>query len=134
MTVSTIRDGIKTRLATISGLNAYDTVPDNPSPPFATVLPTGIEYDTAMADGAHTYRFTILVAVGRVMEGVAQDALDAYCDATGASSIRAAMRGDRTLSGACYDSRVTEMRNYSQLPIGEVVYLGAEFVVEVIAA
>jgi hypothetical protein len=134
MTVSTIRDGIKTRLATISGLNTYDTVPDNPMVPFAAVLPTGIEYDAAMADGAHAYRFGILVAVHRASEGVAQDALDAYCDATGTKSIRAAINGDRTLAGEVFSCRVTEMRNYSQLPIGETTYLGAEFVVEVYAA
>jgi hypothetical protein len=129
---SALRDAIETRLATISGLNTYDTVPDNPVIPFATVLPTGIEYDAGMSDGAHTWRFGILVAVHRASESTAQDALDAYCDPTGTRSIRAAINGDRTLGGlgSC---RVLEMRNYSQIPIGEVTYLGAEFVVEVVA-
>lgn len=134
MTISTIRDGLKTRLSTIAGLTPYDTVPDNPVPPFAAIIPSGIQYDAGMSDAGHTYTFAVLVVVGRVAEGIAQDALDAYCDATGASSIRAAIRGDRTLSGSAYDCRVTEMRNYQQLAIGEITYLGAEFVVEVVAA
>lgn len=132
-TTSEIRDGIKTRLATITSLNAYDTVPDNPVVPFATVVPTGIEYDNAMSDGAHVWRFGILVVVHRMSESTAQDTLDAYVDPAGASSVRAAINGDRTLGGLGF-CRVTEMRNYAPVTIGDTLYLGAELVVEVHAA
>ena len=130
MSMSTIRDGLKTRLATISGLRAYDTMPDNPSPPFAVVVPGPINYDVAMARGLDEQEFDILVVVSRVHERIGQDLLDGYCDRSGPTSIKAAIEGDRTLSGACDTLRVTQMRNYQALAIGEVQYLAAEFVVQ----
>jgi hypothetical protein len=133
MTVSTIRDGLKTRLATISGLRAHDTIPDNPSPPFAVVVPGSITFDSAFARGLDEYEFSVLVVVSRVSERVGQDLLDGYCNPSGATSIKAAIEGDRTLAGAATDLRVTQMRNYQALTIGEVQYLAAEFVIQLYA-
>ena len=132
-TISGLRDGLKTNLSTISGLRAYDTVPDNPSPPFAVVLPTGVRYRSAFAKGACDYDFTVLVEVGRVSERIAQDTLDGYCNAAGSTSIATAIESAPTLSGQAFDTRVVEMRNYQQLAIGEITYLAAEFTVQVVA-
>jgi len=133
MTVSSLRTQIANRLATISGLRTSATVPDAPNPPVAIVMPTSIAYDTTFGRGMDEYAFTILVIVGRVNERTAQDALDGYCDPTGTTSVKAAMLADRTLGGTAKDSRVTEMRNYQGLVIGDATYLAAEFVVQVIA-
>ncbi len=133
MSMSTLRDGLKTRLATISGLRAYDTIPDNPSPPFAVVVPGSITFDSAFARGLDEYEFSVLVVVSRVHERIGQDLLDGYCAASGSTSVKAAIEGDRTLSGAADTLRVTQMRNYQALAIGEVQYLAAEFVVQLYA-
>lgn len=132
-TLAGLRDGLRTNLATISGLRAYDTVPDNPSPPFAVILPSSIRYWTAMNRGVSEYEFTILVVVGRVSERIAQDTLDSYCNPSGSTSVPVAVESSPTLGGQAFDCRVVEMRNYQQLAIGEVTYLAAEFVVQVIA-
>lgn len=133
-TVSSLRTGLATNLARISGLRTAATVPDNPNPPIAVVVPTGIEYDLSFNRGADRYSFTVIAIVGRVDERTAQNTLDAYCNPSGASSIKAALEADRTLGGAAFDLRVTEMRNYQQLVLGDgVTYLAAEFVVTVIA-
>jgi len=86
-----------------------------------------------MGRGLDTYEFTVLVIVGRVDERSAQNTLDAYCAATGATSIKTAIERDKTLAGAAQSLRVTEMRNYSALQISENTYLAAEFAVTVYA-
>ena len=132
-TLSALRSGIATNLATISGLRTSATVPDDVNPPIAVVAPQGITFDTAFARGLDTYEFQVLVIVGRVDERSAQNKLDAFCNPTGSQSIKTAIESDPTLGGESNDLRVTEMRNYSSLPVGELTYLAAEFAVTVYA-
>jgi hypothetical protein len=47
--------------------------------------------------------------------------------------LKLAIELDRTLGGKCDTLRVTDMRNYGSLVIGEVTYLAAEFNVIVYA-
>jgi hypothetical protein len=131
--VSELRDGLKANLATITGLRTSDTVPDNPSPPIAIVLPQGVSYDDAFGRGMQTYSFMVLVVVNRVSERTAQNSLDAYISSTGSSSIKLAIESDKTLNGKAFDVRVTDVRNYGDTVIGEINYLSAEFVVLCIA-
>ena len=100
----------------------------------AVVYPDRIAYDQAMGRGSDEYTFVIIVIVGRIAERTAQNSLDAYCNPSGASSIKAAVESDPTLGGKAFDCRVTEMRGQSNLVIGDATYLTAEFVVSVIAA
>lgn len=127
--ISDIRTGLATRLATITGLRNSATIPDNPNPPIAIVMPSTISYDDTFHRGLQIYTFNILVIVGRVDERTAQNNLDAYASSTGTASIKLAVEGDKTLGGKVYDTRVSEMRNYGQLAVGEVTYLTAEFTV-----
>ena len=127
--VSELRDGLKTNLATITGLRTADTVPDNPNPPIAIVLPQSVSYDDAFHRGMNTYTFAIMVLVNRVSERTAQNSLDAYISGTGSYSIKLAVESDKTLGGYAYDVRLTDLRNYGSVTIGEIEYLSAEFVV-----
>jgi hypothetical protein len=126
-TISEIRDGIATNLATISGLRTTETVPDNPQPPVAIIQPNSIEYDRAFQRGLDQYSFTVTVIVGRASERSAQRLLDLYCVGTGSSSVKAAIESDRTLSGVIQDLRVVAMRNYGTISLGDQTYLAAEF-------
>lgn len=127
--ISELRTGIKTNLATINGLRTSDFQPDNINPPIAIVFPISVNYDETFHRGMQTYSFGVQVIVGRVSERSGQNALDAYCASTGTSSIKLAIESDKTLAGKAFDLRVTDMRNYGELIIGEVNYLSAEFVV-----
>jgi hypothetical protein len=127
--ISELRAGIKTNLATISGLRVSDFQPDNINPPVAIVFPISLNYDETFHRGMQTYTFSIQVIVGRVSERSGQNSIDAYCSSTGASSIKLAIESDKTLNGKAFDLRVTDMRNYGELLVGEVNYLSAEFVV-----
>lgn len=127
--INAIRAGLATRLATITGLRVATEQPDNPNPPIAIIVPTGTTYDDTFQRGMDTSSFTILLMVSRAAEKQAQRKLDAYCNTTGSTSIKAAIEGDKTLGGAVFNCRVTEMRNYGQITYGDVTYLGCEFVV-----
>ena len=127
--ISELRTGLAANLATISGLRTTATIPDNPSPPIAVILPQGVEYDNTFGRGMNTYTFAVTVIVGRVSERSGQNALDAFVSSTGSSSIKLAIESDKTLNGKAFDLRVTDSRNYGELTVGEVTYLSAEFTV-----
>lgn len=128
-----MRDGIAANLATITGLRTSPFIPDNPTPPIAVVSPGRIEYDSAMHRGMDQFTFDVTVIAARASERSAQQVLDAYCNSTGSTSVKAAIQSDRTLGGAVFDCRVTEMSGYGPLLIGEVSYLSATFTVVAIA-
>jgi hypothetical protein len=127
--ISELRIGIKTNLATINGLRVSDYQPDNINPPVAIVFPVSLNYDETFHRGMQTYTFAVQVIVGKVSERSGQSAIDSYCSSTGANSIKLAIESDKTLAGKAFDLRVTDMRNYGELIVGEVNYLSAEFVV-----
>lgn len=133
MTISGMRTGIANNLAAISGLRTAATVPTDPKPPVAVVMPNQINYDTAFARGLDQYEFIVLVIVGKVDDRTAQNALDGYCDPSGAGSVKTAIERDKTLGGNAQTLRVTNMRNYAALSIAENTYLAAEFAVQVYA-
>ncbi len=129
--VSALRNALASSMGSITGLRTSATVPDNPRPPIAVVMPERIAYDLNARRGADTFFFTIILIVSRADDRAAQNNLDAFL--TGESSIKAAVEADRTLGGVANTCRVTEMTNYASLPVGEVLYLSAQFTVEVVA-
>lgn len=133
MTISGLRTGLAANLATITGLRTAATVPTDPKPPIAVVMPNNISYDTAFGRGLDEYEFVVFVIVGKVDDRTAQNLLDGYCNPTGAGSIKTAIERDKTLGGNAQTLRVTTMRNYSAMSIAENTYLAAEFVVQVYA-
>jgi hypothetical protein len=122
--ITELRDGLAANLATIPGLRASATIPDNPSPPIAIVQLARVQYHQDFKRGMTEYNFAVQVVVGRVDERTAQRNLDAYCSSTGDSSVSLAVESDRTL---------TEMTNYGSVVISDVTYLAAEFNVRVLA-
>lgn len=129
-----IRAGLKARLATIAGLRAFGFVPDQLPVPAAFVgPPDSVEFDLAFARGADRWLIPVRVAVSRATDRRAQAALDAYLAGSGPSSIKAAIEADPTLGITAQTCRVQAVRGYGVFEHGGGQYLGAEFVVEVIA-
>lgn len=133
MSITDLRNGIATNLATISGLRTAAELPDNPSPPVAVIQLVSVAYDGSFQQGLTTYNFTVSVIVGRAAEREAQRRLDAYASSSGSSSVKLAIQSDKTLSGNAYDVRVAEMSNIGAVLLGEATYLAADFVVTVYA-
>jgi hypothetical protein len=128
--IAEIRAGLAANIATIAGLRVASTVPDNPSPPIAVLSLNNITYDLDFNRGMTVYNFTVMIIVGRVAERNAQQRLDAFAG-NGASSIKTAVQSDRTLGGAAFDCRLSEMSTLGGVTIGEATYLAADFAVQV---
>ncbi len=107
MSPSQVRDGLKTRLQTITGLRVYDLIPEPVTPPCAVVGQLDLTFDIDNARGLDQATVDIYVIVQRFSDRAGQDKLDGYLAGTGATSIKAAIEGDRTLGGACQTLRVT---------------------------
>ena len=132
-TVTQIKEGLQTRLATISGLRAYAQQPDNVNAPFAWPMLESITYNGAMGGGLITHIFNVSVVVGRAAERSAQNALDGYLSYSGASSVRAAIEADRTLGGVVQNLIVETASNISTLDANDATYLMVDFRVVVYA-
>ena len=128
-----IRNGLATRIATISGLRTAATIPDQVNPPIAIVIPERLTYDDAFNRGLVTYSFLVQVIVGKVSERTSQNKIDGFINPTGATSIKAAIEGDKTLNGVVFDTRVTEVTGYSVVQVGDIAYMSCEFRVTVLA-
>jgi hypothetical protein len=130
VSIANIRKGLGANLATISGLRVAETIPDNPSPPIAVISLATVVYDGAFAGGLVEYNFVISVVVGRVSEREAQRRLDQYIS-TGAGGVKFAIESDKSLNGAAYDVRVTEMNNVGAVSISDITYLACDLLVTV---
>ena len=107
MIPSTVRDGLKTNLQTITGLRVYDLIPEIPTPPCAVVGQLDFTFDIDNARGLDQAEVDVYVIVQRFSERAGQDKLDTFLRGTGATSIKTALEVDRTLGGAVNTLRVT---------------------------
>jgi hypothetical protein len=126
MNVSNVRDGLKTRLATISGLRVWDVIPDQVTPPGAVIGQLDFTFDIDNARGVDLANVDVYVIVQRMDARSGQNKLDGYLAGSGASSIKAAIEGDRTLGGTVNTLRVTraEAGTYVQ---GDVTFLSYRY-------
>ena len=131
--LSSIRSGLSTRLATISGLSVYSYVPDSIEPPTAVVgVMSSVDYDSTMSRGSDSYEIPLYLYVSRVDAELSQDSLDEFLAGSGSKSIKQAIEGDSTLGGVVSSARVVEASNYGVYTINSIDYLGVEFNVEII--
>jgi len=131
MVPSTVRSGLKTRLATISGLKTYDYIPDSVNVPGAVVGQLDLDFDAALNRGLDRASCTILLIVGRMSESAGQTKLDGYLASTGSTSVKAAIEADATLSGAVQTLRVTSATAGS-VQVASIDYLAYRYNVELI--
>lgn len=132
--ITDLRAGLATNLATISGLRVSPELPDNVNPPHAIIAFDRVEYHQSFKNGMASYGFTIQLIVSRVDERNAQRYLDAYVSTTGSSSVLLAVESDKTLGGMAFDTYVSEMSSLGSINIGDNTYLAAEFQVQVLAS
>jgi hypothetical protein len=133
MSIADMRAGIAKNIRdNVPGLRVSETIPDQPSPPMAVISLESVNYDQTFQRGMTEYLFTISVLSGRVAEREAQRLLDSYID-PGSATIKTAVESDKSLGGKVFDVRVSEMSNIGAVNLGETVYLGADFSVQVYA-
>jgi hypothetical protein len=132
---STVRDNMKTRLETVSGLRVLDTLPDSANIPtngaLAVVGMLDMTYDFTLNRGFDSATLSILVIVGRMSESAAQDRLDGYLQSSGATSIKTAIEADKTLGGAVQTLRVTQAVS-GTITVANIDYLSYRYEVTLI--
>lgn len=131
MTVSTVRDNLKTQLSSISGLRIYDTVPDSINTPAAVVGMLDMDFDATMNRGFDRATLDVILITGRMSERSAQNTLDTYLSGSGNSSIKTVVEANKTLSGAVQTLRVTAATSGS-IQVSGIDYLAYRFRVELI--
>lgn len=125
---------IKTRIETISGLSCKDRVPELVDPPMAVPSVKSVDFDESMGRGTDHYTFSIAVIVSRADAETAQTKLLAYLNASGSSSVKAALEGGtpaRTLGGTVSACQVSGVPQIDVVLFGDVPYLFAEFDLDV---
>lgn len=133
-TISQVKDGLKARIESISGLRAFDYQPDQVNPPFAfPTLDSIVYHQTGMGTGGVVMNFTITLIVTRASERSAQDALDQYMAWDGSKSVRAAIEADRTLGGVCDDLIVMNSENLTNIDANDTLYATVDFKITVYA-
>ena len=125
MIVSNVRAGLKTRLATITGLRVWDVIPDQVTPPGAVVGQLDFTFDIDNARGLDIANVDVYVIVQRFDARSSQNKLDDYLG-SGAKSIKTAIEADRTLGGAVNTLRVTRAEAGTYLQ-GDVTFLSYRF-------
>jgi len=132
-----IRDGLATRLETVSTfLTVHATVPNRIVAPSAVVVPgrpVATYHDSMVGtSGSLTvFNFELVCAVQSMTEEFAQDALDDLI--SGADSVPAAIEADPTLGGAATTCQVRQAVDYGVVAFADTEFIGARFLVEVIA-
>ena len=99
--ITNIRDGIETRLNTISGLQVYDYVPEGVSvTPSVTIALDSMTFNETFgtsAAGLRSYRWILTLRIAGMIPQEQWQALDDYLNPSGTKSILAAIDGDPTL-------------------------------------
>jgi hypothetical protein len=122
-TVSQVAAGLAARLATISGLRTSTYQPEQLNPPQAFPVLGNVQYHRAMGGGDVQMTFDVVVIVGRYVDRLAHDRLDDYLSYSGASSLRAALEGDRTLGGVAQTLQVEGGTQIETVSVAEGDYL-----------
>jgi len=132
-----IRDGLKTRLETITAVKvAYDTVPDRVVVPSIVVSPgspvaTYSQSFEGTAGALTLFRFELVALAGRFEPGAGQDVLDGFI--SGSGSVPTAIAGDRTLGGTVDYTEVSTALDYGNIAVADTAYYGCRFTVEAYA-
>jgi hypothetical protein len=134
-TVSQVKSGLKTRLATLTNFRAFDNQPDQLNPGIAGMgYPSliNIEYHGAMGSGLVTMTFTVTCIISRQSERTALSVLDALL-AYGSGSVRNAIEGDGTLGGIVNQTVVESADNILTVDANDTQYFTVDFRVTVYA-
>jgi hypothetical protein len=133
-TIDEIAAGIETRLKTIDGLNVSRYFTGSITPSQAIVgVPAVTEYHSTMARGLMTLESLVHVFTGSASDLEGQRQLAAFVNPSGASSVLAAIEGDRKLNGVVHDVTVREFRPLNIEEYSAFQYYGGVFTLQIYA-
>ncbi len=135
MNLTSIRAGLATNLAAVTGFQVSAYMLANFTPPALMVRPAldpAIDYHQAMGNNFSELHMTVVAYVGAASDIGSQKELDSLIDS---NTVVNAIESDKTLGGACGDLSVETCHAYQEYarPDGPTV-LGAEWTVLVLAS
>lgn len=133
-TIPQIRDAIKTRLDTVSGLNVYDTVPGQVHTPAAIIRRRSGPRPSTLGATNHDYTFVVTVLTSLADDRAAQDKLDAFLSGGGADSIMAAIDADPDLGSVVEFAQIADIEADQVIEYAGGSYVGADIVIDLGAA
>lgn len=125
MNLADVMDEIAARLDTLAGLRVSSHPPGSITPPAAIVAyPETYTFDETYVRGIDRMTLPVVLVVGKASDRAARDALAAYVDGSGASSIKALIEGGTYTT---FDTvRVTGVE-FDPITIGGTEYMAALF-------
>lgn len=130
-TIKQIRDALKTRLDSVSGLRVHDTVPSKINPPAAIIRRRSGPRPSTLGSATHDYTFAVTVITSLASDRLAQDKLDDYLSGSGAAAIMAAIDADPDLGSVVDYAQISDIEADEVFEYAGNTYLGADIVIDV---
>ena len=122
------KDGIGTRLSTLSGLRVLDHPAESINEfPAAVVLFESRDAAQTLGGSSFAGKIKVVLLVSSANTQQAYDTLDQYMDPLGTSSIEAAVDADNTWGSKVDDGRLVSVDNVGHRKLWAGFYVGADF-------
>jgi hypothetical protein len=129
MNLASVMDEIATQVDTISGLRVYSWPPGSLTPPAAVVsYPTTYTFDATYQRGMDRLTLPLVVVVGKATERTTKERLGAYCNGSGASSIKAVVQAG---TYTAFDVATVTGITFDAVSIGGTEYMAALFDIDI---
>lgn len=129
MNLGDVMDEISTRLDTIAGLRCFAWPNPSVAPPAAVVLyPEEYIFDATYGRGLDRLSLPVVVVVGKVSERSTRDALAAYVNGSGASSVKAVLESG---TYTAFDFVRVAAVDFGERTIAGTPYQGAQFTLDI---
>lgn len=129
MDLADVMQAVADRLDTITGLRVYPYPPDLVQPPAAVVTyPEEYVYDATYGRGMDRMTLPVIVMVGRVSDRASRDAIGAYANGSGASSIKAVVEAG---TYTAFDTVRVTGAEFDIVSVAGVEHLAATFTLDI---
>jgi len=133
--LTAICNGLAAAVGLVPGLRVSPTFVAQVNPPAAIIMPQpglGVKFDTI--DGGVSYPLRVVLLVSYTEDASSVALMNGYLASTGPSSVLAAIKANPRLAGVYDYANVESVRGYGLREWAGQQYLGADVVVNVMAA
>ncbi len=129
MNLADVMQALADRLDTISGLRVFGYPPNKITPPAVVVTyPETYTFDAAYLRGMDRLEVPVVVLVGKVSDRASRGTLGAYCDGSGASSVKAILESG---TYTAFDTVRVAKAVFDVISIAGVEFLAATFICDI---
>jgi len=130
MNVAAVMQAVADRLDTIADLRCFAYPEAALSPPGAVVLyPERIAFDETYQRGMDRITLPVLLVVGKVSDRSARDQIGAYCDGSGAASVKQVVESG---TYTAFDVVTVTSVDFDVVTLAGTDYLAANFTLDIV--